>query len=180
MKSQNGMGHLATIICIIIIFSTIFGFIFYAKNKFEQENKQNYETDMLLIQGKIKVISQEVAIKKTEELIKGKKLEENLENEEIMKLIEKDIISQEDTDFSKYYYLEKNDLDEIGLPNIKLESGYYIVNYETYEVIYSKGIEIKDNIYYKLSELQALNEEENSQNINEEEIKENVLQQVEE
>ena len=121
----------------------------------QQENKKNYETDMLLIQGKIKVISQESTIQKNEELLKGKKLSENLENEEIKKLLQNKIISEEESDFTKYYILEKTDLEELGLSSIELTEGYYIVNYETYEVIYTSGVKIDNNYYYKLSELQT-------------------------
>ena len=121
----------------------------------QKENKKNYETDMLLIQGKIKVISQESTIQKNEELLQGKKLSENLENEEIKKLLQNKIISEEESDFTKYYILEKTDLEELGLSSIELTEGYYIVNYETYEVIYTSGVKIDNNYYYKLSELQT-------------------------
>ena len=121
----------------------------------QQENKKNYETDMLLIQGKIKVISQESTIQKKEEILQGKKLSENLEDEEIKKLLQNNIISTEESDFTKYYILEKTDLEELGLSSIELTEGYYIVNYETYEVIYSSGVKIDNNNYYKLSELQT-------------------------
>ena len=155
LKEQEGMGHLATFFCIIIIIAIITICIYYIKNMMQQENKKNYETDMLLIQGKIKVISQESTIQKKEEILQGKKLSENLENEEIKKLLQNKIISEEESDFTKYYILEKTDLEELGLSSIELTEGYYIVNYETYEVIYTSGVKIDNNYYYKLSELQT-------------------------
>ena len=155
LKEQEGMGHLATFFCIIIIIAIITICIYYIKNMMQQENKKNYETDMLLIQGKIKVISQESTIQKKEEILQGKKLSENLEDEEIKKLLQNNIISTEESDFTKYYILEKTDLEELGLSSIELTEGYYIVNYETYEVIYSSGVKIDNNNYYKLSELQT-------------------------
>lgn len=155
LKEQKGMGHLATFFCIIIIIAIITICIYYIKNMMQQENKKNYETDMLLIQGKIKVISQESTIQKKEEILQGKKLSENLEDEEIKKLLQNNIISTEESDFTKYYILEKTDLEELGLSSIELTEGYYIVNYETYEVIYSSGVKIDNNNYYKLSELQT-------------------------
>lgn len=155
LKEQKGMGHLATFFCIIIIIAIITICIYYIKNMMQQENKKNYETDMLLIQGKIKVISQESTIQKKEEILQGKKLSENLEDEEIKKLLQNNIISTEESDFTKYYILEKTDLEELGLSSIELTEGFYIVNYETYEVIYSSGVKIDNNNYYKLSELQT-------------------------
>ena len=55
--------------------------------------------------------------------------------------------------FSKYYIIEKETLEEIGLQNINLKKGFYIVNYNTDEIIYSEGVKIGENTYYKLSEL---------------------------
>jgi len=153
MKSQKGMGHLMLIVCIIIIILAIGSILYFAKEKTEEEIVQTYKTDMLLIQGKIKVLSQESTIQKNEEILKGRKIEDCLEDAEIKTLLEKQIISQEEADFSKYYVLEKANLEEMGLNNIQLKEGYYIVNYDTDEIIYAKGIKIGDKIYYKLSEL---------------------------
>lgn len=154
MKSQKGMGHLTTILSIVIIILIISGITHYVKDEMQEGKIQNYETDMLLIQGKVKVLSQESTIKKNEELLKGKKVEENLEDEEIKSLLENNIISQGEEKFSKYYILEQENINEIGLNNVELDKGHYIVNYATYEIIYSKGINIEGNIYYKLSEIQ--------------------------
>ena len=165
MKSQKGMGHLATILSIIIIISVIVGIVFYVKNQMQEGRKQNYETDMLLIQGKVKILSQEATIQKNEELLKGRKIEENLEDEEIKLLLEKEIIKQDEENFAKYYILEKSNLEEMGLDNLELKEGYYLVNYSTYEIIYTKGVIVSENTYYKLSELEALTleEEQNKQ-----------------
>ena len=153
MKNQKGMGHLMLILCIVIMILAIGSILYFAKEKVDEETIQTYETDMLLIQGKVKVLSQESTIQKKEELLKGRKIEECLEEVEIKTLLEKQIISQEEADFSKYYVLEKANLEEMGLNNIQLKEGYYIVNYDTDEIIYAKGIKIGDKIYYKLSEL---------------------------
>ena len=115
---------------------------------------------MLLIQGKVKVISNEATIQKNEELLKGRKVTEAIEEEQIKKLLENNIISQEETSFSKYYILEQEHLDEIGLDNIKLKEGYFIVNYDTDEIIYSNGIKVGKDTYYKLSELGKINKQE--------------------
>lgn len=161
MKSQNGMGHLMLIICIAIIIIFVLGFIYVATETIEKEKIETYQTNMLLIQGKVKVISSEATIQKKEEFLKGRKVSEALEEEQIKKLLENSIISQEETNFSKYYILEKIHLDEIGLTNIELKEGYYIVNYDTDEIIYSKGIKRGKETLYKLSELEKITEEQN-------------------
>lgn len=162
MKNQKGMGHLMLMIWMIVIVLAIVGIGYLAKEEMNKEKIETYETDMLLIQGKAKVISQESAIQKKEELLKGKKLEEHLEEGIIKELLEKQVISQEEVAFSKYYMLEQVTLEEMGLENISLKEGYYIVNYDTDEVIYAKGVKIGNKVYYKLSELKAIKGEEES------------------
>ena len=177
MENQKGMGHITTMISIVIIALLVIGILYYTKSEVQDQKVQNYETDMLLIQGKVKVLSQESNIQKQEELLKGKKVSDNLEDEEIAKLLENNVISQEEEDFSKYYILEKENLEEMGLSAIELDEGYYIVNYKTYEIIYSNGFTIKENTFYKLSELQAYKIEENKEKDSQEENKEEASQE---
>ena len=68
----------------------------------------------------------------------------------------KGIIGQEEYDY--YYVVNQEVLNEIGLSEIKLENGeYFIVNYNTYEVIYTEGYRDEyKNTYYKLTEIQDL------------------------
>ena len=160
MKNQKGMGHLMLILCVIIIILVAIGAFYYFFIKLETQVIETYETDMLLIQGKVKVLSEEAIINKNEELLKGRKVSDSLEDEEVKALLEKGVFSQEEESFNKYYLLEKANLDEIGLGAIRLEKGYYIVNYDTDEVIYSKGIQVGENTYYKLSEIEELKEKE--------------------
>lgn len=161
MKNDKGMGHLMLIIWIAIIILFILGIIYILKDTIEKEKIETYQTDMLLIQGKIKVISQEAIIQKKEELLKGRKVSEAIEEDKIKQLLENNIINQEETSFSKYYILEKSHLDEIGLSSIQIEEGYYIVNYDTDEIIYSEGIIVGQDKFYKLSELEKQNDCEN-------------------
>ena len=177
MKEQKGMGHLGLIISMIIIFISIVLVVYFAKNGLQGEKIQNYETDMLLIQGKVKVLSQESTAQKNESLLEGRKVSNNTENEKIKTLLENNVISKEEENFLNYYIIDKLDLEEMGLENCKLNDGYYIVNYDTYEVIYSEGVKIKGNIYYKLSEIQQQNEENNEeQEANTEEVVSNEEQ----
>ena len=157
MKNQRGMSQITLVISIIIIIViAVLGFNI-TKKMLERRNVENYKTNMLLLQGKVKVISKEFVMKKEdEEILEGKKVSENLEREDIKKLLEKGIISQEDESFERIYIIENEDLERIGLSNIKLKDGYYIVNYNTDEIIYSKGIEIDQKVYYKLSEIKEM------------------------
>ena len=181
MKNQKGMGHITTILSIMIISLLVVGILYYTKTKAQSEKVKNYETDMLLIQGKVKILSQESAIQKNEELLKGRKVSENLEDKEIVQLLENNVISQDEESFSNYYILEKENLNEMGLNSVELNEGYYIVNYKTYEIIYSKGVNIEENTFYKLSELQEYDKaKENAQEEVKQEKTEDILENIEE
>ena len=78
MKSQNGMSHIAWILAIVVIIGLVICALFFSKIKLEDEVLKMYETDMLLIQGKVKVLSKEAIVKGNDDGLKGKKIEENL------------------------------------------------------------------------------------------------------
>lgn len=164
MKSQNGMSHIAWILAIVVIIGLVLCALFFSKTKLEDEVLKMYETDMLLIQGKVKVLSKEAIVKGNDDGLKGKKIEENLEDETIKKLLEDGVISKEEKDFSKYYIIDKQTLDEMGLTDVKIRDGFYIVNYNTDEIIYAKGITIENNTYYKLTEIKEANSKKENQN----------------
>ncbi len=107
---------------------------------------------MLLVQGKIKVIGQENEMNKEQNSLKGLKVSENLEDEKIKRLIENKVINTEEENFDKYYIINSQTLNELNLQD-NLKGEYYIINYKTYEIIYSKGIEIEDQMHYKLTEI---------------------------
>ena len=114
------------------------------------------KTNMLAIQGKAKIIAEEEKALKKE--LAGIKISDKKEEENIKKLLEQQNITIDEN--SKYYVLDKENLKEIGLGNIELESDqYYIVNYDNLEILYTKGVQIGDNILYKLSDFNKLNEE---------------------
>ena len=62
------------------------------------------------------------------------------------------ILSEEEYD--KYYALKDEDLATAGLEITNYLGSYFIINYETYEVIVSSGCKyFKDEILYKLSDI---------------------------
>ena len=107
MKSQKGMSHIVLILAIAIILVLIVCALFFSKTKLENEVLKMYETDMLLIQGKVKILSKEAIVKGSDDELKGKKVEESLEDETIKNLLEKGIISKEDQNFPKYYIIDR-------------------------------------------------------------------------
>lgn len=166
MKSEKAMSYKMLIIIVLLIAIAVISIIYVLNNEIKNEIVQTYKTDMLLIQGKTKVLSQESTIQNKEDILKGEKLSDKLEEEKIKELLENKIISQEEENFAKYYIWNKDVLNEVGLADINLETGFYIVNYETDEIIYSEGIEVDRKTYYKLSEIENEQNEEQNQESN--------------
>lgn len=173
MKNEKGMGHLMLILCIICIIFIAVGAIYVSYHLLENQVIETYKTDMLLIQGKVKVLSEEAIVQKNEALLVGRKITDCLEIEEIKTLLEKGIISQDEENFENYYVLEKVNLEEMQLPTIRLEKGYYVVNYNTDEIIYSEGMKKGKDRYYQLSELEQLEQNKENQEKEKEVVKEN-------
>lgn len=139
---------------LIIIAAIICGIGYFFKSQYDDEQFETIKTDMLLIEAKTKVVAEKVKMKEKDASYVGRKIEEVKEEEDIKNLQERGIINLEEKS-SVYYILEKGDLEELGLVTINLENSYYIVEYNTNEIIYSKGIKDKDgNMIYKLSDLE--------------------------
>lgn len=156
MKSENGISYTKLLIIFTIII--VIGIIFttYIMGIFRGNNLEDIKTDMLLIQTKVKVLKGDSDITGDASVLKGVKLSAPEQPAEIQQFMNKGIIGQEEYDY--YYVLNQNTLNEIGLSEIELQNGkYFIVNYTTYEVIYTEGYtdEYK-NTYYKLTEIQDL------------------------
>lgn len=167
MQNQKGMSQIVLIISIVIITLATIYIVNIVKEQLNKKTVEDYETDMLMIQSKVKILDEEVNMKKDEIELEGKNILENLEQEKIKQILDKKLISQEEENFEKYYILENEDLEKIGLSNIKLKKGFYIVNYTTDEVIYSEGISDGKNIYYKLSEIKEIkNSKQDNENNN--------------
>lgn len=153
MKEQKGITHIRlTIISVIILIIVAVAIVFMFQEK-RNKTLSDLTTNMLLVQGKIRVISQENVIKKDERPLIGKKVADSLEDEKIKSLIDKEVIKQDEEKFDSYFIIDGEAIKELKLEN-NLNGEYYIVNYSTYEVIYTKGTDIEGSKKYKLSELE--------------------------
>ena len=147
---------MTTIFLVIIILVLILVAVRFVELQYKNEESETIKTNMLAIQGKAKIIAEEEKALKKE--LAGIKISDKKEEENIKKLLEQQNITIDEN--SKYYVLDKENLKEIGLGSIELESDqYYIVNYDNLEILYTKGVQIGDNILYKLSDFNKLNEE---------------------
>lgn len=146
----------ATYVKIVIVLLIIIGIIYLAVKLINKEyNKEEFETiktNMLLIQGKTEVISQQVEIEEKDAKYIGTKINEKENDEKIQKLINNNIINLSSEE-NNFYCLNNSDLKELGL-DIKVDD-YYIVDYKQNDVIYVDGLKDEDgNTVYKLSELE--------------------------
>ena len=171
MKSEKGMSHLIATICALIVIIALILVNIFLKNINDIRIRENLITDMLLIQGRIKIISQENKMNEEEHPLVGDKLADNTENNKVKTLIDSGIISTEEEDYENYYIVNVDSMENLNLHK-DIEADCYIVNYVTYEVIFIKGIEIEGNKIYRLTDLIKYKEEkettqENNETVNE-------------
>jgi hypothetical protein len=152
-------GYLATyakvLLIIIFIVGIALGVYYFLKDKYGSEQLKTIKTDMLLIEGKTKIIAQKVKIKEKNASYIGKKISDITQETDDIKFLQEQGIIDIKGKNTNYYVLDKSNLEELGLQTIKLEEGCYIVEYNKNEIIYSKGVTGADGTTkYKLSELQ--------------------------
>lgn len=156
MKNNKYKFLKLVIVFIIILVVGIFLFNIGSKKMKERKN-DDITTNMLVIDGKIKVIKAEAEINNNKENYIGTKVSE-ANNEEANNIMLKLQINQDD--LQNYYILNKDCFDKMGIADsIKDdEKDDYIVNYDNSEVIYIKGITINNETKYKLSDIVDKNE----------------------
>lgn len=154
-------------IIIIIAISVVISVVW--KSAWEETKLQDLRTNMLLIQGKAKTYTENVSVEtanldeaKEEDStkiaeVKDQKLKGTaLENcdDSVKNAAKKAGIE----DAKDYYYLSQEDLKQMGISIEVEEDTYYLVkyNFEDTEVVYTKGYEYQDKLYYKLSELKNI------------------------
>lgn len=160
---------ISLIIAIIVIIGIGASIITLIKRMGEKTNLQDLRTDLLLIQAKAKTYTENVNVETAnldtekeedstkiaevkDQKLKGTALEDCDEN---IKNAAKQAGIEDTTD---YYYLSQEDLNDMGISIELKEDTYYLVkyNFEDTEVVYTKGYEYKDKIYYKLSEMKNI------------------------
>ena len=149
-KSLARFLKFAIIIGIIIAIVVI-----VAKQGFKMLDEKKYadlETDLLLIQARVKVIKGKADVNANTDGFVGQKVSDS-NNEKIKRLLNKIQITEENYD--KYFILSMQDFDTMGISADMKNKGdsLFIVNYEDGEVIYTKGIKVNGKIKYKLSDI---------------------------
>ncbi len=163
MKNEKGMTLVTTAVFVVVIAALVFAVVYYFRIEYAKSSLEDLKTDILLVQAKVKTISGEYTLQKKDEVLKGTKIAEMKDDPAISNLIESEEINIEDKE-KKYYVLNKENLNELKLENVMLEeNNYYVVEYNTYEVYYTKGFVYSDGeTYYKLTEIENLVIDENA------------------
>lgn len=118
-------------------------------------DSHDISTSMLLAQAKEKSLSEKAILNNDTSVYVGEAFKDSI-IPEIQEFKEKNIIKQDDPNYDKYYVWSQETLDNLGV-NVKLaESEYYIVNYESNDVITTKGVTDDGQIYYKLSDIKGI------------------------
>ena len=142
-KTESGITLVALIITIIILMLITSVTVYTGTNVIKQVTLQNVNTDMMLIKAKVKTMEEQAKFNKDNSNYKGTPLIDVHDNKKIDKLVDEEIVE----DITKYYLLSKEDLNSMGLEKIDIADGY-LVNYESEEIIYVRGLKKDDNMYY--------------------------------
>ncbi len=150
-KSQKGITIVSLVITIVVLIIIAGITVYTGTGIIKQATLQTIHTNMMLIQAKTKTIAEQAKFNNDTSGYKGIMVNDISGDENIDKLKNDGIIE----DGSKYYMLTEADLKDMGLDKINIDEGY-IVNYDTEEIIYVKGVKKDGNTYYKLSQLKEL------------------------
>lgn len=150
-KNSKGITLVSLVITIIILMLITSVTVYTGTNVIKQVTLQNVNTDMMLIKAKVKTMEEQAKFNKDNSNYKGTPLIDVHDNKKIDKLVDEEIVE----DITKYYLLSKEDLNSMGLEKIDIADGY-LVNYESEEIIYVRGLKKDDNMYYKLSNIKDL------------------------
>lgn len=146
MKNR-GITLISLILIVIIMIILITFGIKYAEMELQKEKLEDLVTKMLLIEGKTEVII-------------DKKSFEDEEAQYIGTLIDNisDFTYLPNEEGHLYYKITNDNITELGLTGVNIEPNeFYIVDYETGEIYYSKGFTKDEKTYYSLTELKELN-----------------------
>ncbi|MGN1326787.1 MAG: hypothetical protein ACI4VQ_01710 [Clostridia bacterium] len=153
MKSNKGMGLISLIIIIAIIVGIVAVSIYFVRLKYNEIRVETIKTDMLQVQWKVKKYMDDQIVNGEEKQYLGTKIIDMQEDIIVKDFLTKGIISEEE--YEKYYILKDEELAQATLEITNYEGSYYLINYETYEVIVTQGCKYSDGeVLYKLTDIE--------------------------
>lgn len=149
MKKEKGITLIALIFIVIAIGMILYIGIKYTLEYYTNQKKEDIKAHMLAIQTVTTNIENMHSVSEEENPLIGTKVEfENAEfNYNISNELKQVLETQEN---SNLYILSEEELNNCGIKDIHInEDEFYIVDYNSEEIFYSKGINGK----YRLSEI---------------------------
>lgn len=139
------------IICAIIAVIAVLGF--YIRNIVIKEKLKSMQADLLLVQAKVEILKGKNSVSKDENPLRGMQLSKINSKIKISSIVSEYGITSEELE--KYYLLLDSDMDVMELGSLKGKyDGSYIVNYDTYEVVYTAGYTNRKGLRcFKVSEM---------------------------
>lgn len=157
MKSNKAMGTIQTIILVVIIGIIVAMGVYFIRMKYGEAKLQTVKTDMLQVQWKVKDYMDKRTAEKKDKVYLGTKIAEAMDDPLVQEFLNKNVLSEEE--YEKYYVLKDQDLQEAGLEITNYEDSYYLVNYDEYEIIMTKGFKYnKTDTLYRLSQIKEVTE----------------------
>lgn len=149
MKSEKGLTLLSTAIMVVVIAALTFGIVYFARLQLDKGKNEDIKTDILLVEAKVQKLAGEYILEKEEDILVGTKLADMEEDPIVKEFLEKEIFDKEEKG-AKYYVLNQENINELKLENIELEKdSYYIVDYTSVKVYYTKGYsDDEGEVYY--------------------------------
>lgn len=149
MKSENGLTFISTAILVVVIMVLTFGVVYFVRLQVEKGKNEDIKTDMLLVEAKVQKLAGEYILEKKEDILVGTKLADMEEEPLIKEFLEKELVNRKEKG-SKYYVLNQENINELNLENVELEKdSYYIVDYNSSKVYYTKGYsDDEGEVYY--------------------------------
>jgi len=139
MKSEKGLTFLSTAILVVVIAALTFGIVYLVRLQLDKGKNEDIKTDILLVEAKVQKLAGEYILEKKEEILVGTKLTDMEDEPVIKEFLEKEIFDKEEKG-AKYYVLDQDNIKELNLENVELEKdSYYIVDYTSVKVYYTKG-----------------------------------------
>ncbi|MBR1653367.1 MAG: hypothetical protein IJ690_00215 [Clostridia bacterium] len=163
MRHEEGKSSIKLIIAMIVIVILVILGVRYTIKFINSEKVKNFQYDMLLVKNKTEIYNAKHTLNKDENPLLGYQLTQLPEDININEFKDKHVISDEE--YEKYYLLDSASLEKMDLSELANKyQGYFIVNYENYEVIYTEGYENKNGMWcYKISDLEKTQAEQKSQ-----------------
>ncbi len=157
MRQEQGLGKIMTILFLVIILLTIGVSVYFLQTQYHAETVETAKTEMLALQGKVKMVARENVMDKEGHPLLGELLEGQEETEWVKTLVQEGIIPAT----TGMYKVTQKELGILELNTITLEEGeYFLVNYEQAEVYFYAKQDKGSYTWYQLSDLLKLEQEE--------------------